>query len=29
VVDARYEFVRENGHVESDGVLTVNGVNAG
>jgi len=28
VVDARYEYVRENGHVESDGVLTVKGVNA-
>ena len=29
VVDARYEYVRENGHVESDGMLTVKGVNAG
>lgn len=28
MVDARYEYVRENGHVESDGVLTVKGVNA-
>ena len=28
VVDARYEYVHENGHVESDGVLTVKGVNA-
>ena len=29
VVDARYEYERENGYVESDGVLTVKGVNAG
>lgn len=28
MVDARYEYVRENGHVESDGVLIVKGVNA-
>ena len=27
VVDARCEYVRENGHVESDRVLTVKGVN--
>jgi len=29
VVDARYEYERENGYIESDGVLTVKGVNAG
>jgi len=28
VVDARYEYVRDNGHVESEGVLTVKGINA-
>lgn len=28
MVDARYEYVRENGHVESDRVLTVKVVNA-
>ena len=28
MVDARYEYVRENSHVESDGVLIVKGVNA-
>lgn len=26
VVDASYEYVREDGHVESEGVLTVNGI---
>jgi len=29
VVDDRKEYVRENDHVENDGVLTVKGVNAG
>ena len=28
MVDARYEYVRENSHVESEGVLIVKGVNA-
>ncbi|MEA3441722.1 MAG: IS256 family transposase [Chloroflexota bacterium] len=27
IVDARYEYVREDGRIESDGVLTVKGVN--
>lgn len=27
VADARYEYVREDGHVESEGVLTVKGIN--
>ncbi len=27
VVDARYEYIREDGRVESEGVLTVKGIN--